>query len=89
VCQEETPAPQQTDALFDHLVGPGEQRCRHREVERLSGPEVAHQLDFGGMLDREIVGLCALENCVASTCLEPPSEKSIRFRARLNPLETL
>jgi hypothetical protein len=35
-----TDAPQQTASLFDHLVGPDEQRLRHGEAERLGGLEV-------------------------------------------------
>jgi hypothetical protein len=49
-------------ALFDDLVGAGEQGRRDSYAERLGGLEVAHQLDFGGLLDCEIGGLRALEN---------------------------
>ena len=48
--------------LFDHLVGAAEQRERKREAERLGGIEVDDQLDFGGLLDRQVGRLLALEN---------------------------
>jgi hypothetical protein len=41
-------------ALFDHLVGAGEQRVRHGEAERFGGLEVDDQLVFGRGLHREL-----------------------------------
>ena len=49
---------------FDHLVGKGKQRRRNFEVECPSGLEVDHQLELGGLLDREIGWLCATENAI-------------------------
>src|SRR5262249_57831921 len=40
----------------------GRQRERDRKAERLGGLEVDVQLDFGGLLDRQIGGVVALEN---------------------------
>jgi hypothetical protein len=37
---EETHAPQQLPALFDHLVGAQQERFRYREAERLGGFEI-------------------------------------------------
>src|SRR5262245_58898947 len=47
---------------FDHLVGANKQSSRHSEAERLRGLEVDDQLDFGGLLDRQVRGFLALEN---------------------------
>src|SRR5262249_49370554 len=47
---------------FDHLVGAGEKRRRHIEVERPSGVKVDHQLELGRLLHRQIHRLGAFEN---------------------------
>src|SRR5947209_2545634 len=47
---------------FDHLVGAGEQRGRHVEAERFGSPHVDDQLDFRGLLHRQVGSLLALEN---------------------------
>ena len=41
-------------SLFDHLVGASEERRRHGEAERLGGPEIYHQLEFGRLFDWKI-----------------------------------
>src|SRR5207248_9640560 len=47
---------------LDHLVRAGEDRERHGEAERLGGLEIDHQLEFGGLFDRQIGRLGALED---------------------------
>src|SRR5262245_33932372 len=49
---------------FDHLVGGHQQLVRHREAERLHGPEIDHQLEFRGLFDWEVGRLGALEDLV-------------------------
>src|SRR6266536_794345 len=55
------PIPEST-ALFDHLIGPPEQRRRDRKAEGLGGFEVDDQLELRGLLDRQVTRLGALEN---------------------------
>src|SRR5205809_3475308 len=47
---------------FDHLVGAGEQRWRNFEAERPGRLQVDDELEFGGLQDREVCGLGALED---------------------------
>src|SRR5262245_6161904 len=47
---------------FNHLVGAGEQRQRHREPQRPRGLEIDDQLDLRGLLDGQITRLFSLEN---------------------------
>src|SRR6266478_8134839 len=49
-------------ASLDHLIGAAEERNRYREAKRLGGLHVDDQLDLGGLLDRQVGGLLALEN---------------------------
>src|SRR5262245_7121360 len=50
------------DASLDHLVRGGLQRQRNDQAERLRSLEVDHQLEFGGLLDRQVGWCRALEN---------------------------
>jgi len=47
--------------LLDHVLGAGKQRWRHFKAERLGGFEIDEQLDFCGLLDRQISRLFAPE----------------------------
>ena len=53
---------QQGSPLFDHLVGAGEHGHRHVEAERLRGLQIQEAFNFGGLLNRQIGWLVALEN---------------------------
>src|SRR4029453_13802774 len=51
-------------ALFDDLVGAGEQRLRHGEPERLGCLEVDRQLKLGGRLGRKVGRAGTLQNAI-------------------------
>ena len=53
---------QQHSCSLDHLVGAADQRQRNGKAEGLGSLQVDDQLDFGGLLDRQIGLLLALEN---------------------------
>jgi hypothetical protein len=48
--------------LLNYFVGSGQQRLRDGEAEGLGGLEVDDELELGGLHDREVGGLFALEN---------------------------
>src|SRR6266446_6582357 len=49
-------------SLFDHLVSEREQRRRYFEAERLGSLEVDHELEFGGLHNRQVGGFGAFED---------------------------
>ncbi len=63
MCQQRTVA-----NLLDNLVGVSDKRWRHVEAERLSGPQVDHQLVFGRLLDRQLCRFRALEDAIHIGC---------------------
>src|SRR5215475_4315975 len=60
-----------TVALFDHLVGADEKRFRNGQSECLCSLEVYHQLEFGRQLNRQVRGVCTLENEINICCCAP------------------
>ena len=55
---------QQSNSLFDYLVGAGEQRRRDFKTERLRGFKVDHKLVLGRRLHRQVCWLLALEDAI-------------------------
>src|SRR5262249_53885961 len=49
---------------LDDLVRPDEYRLRDRETECLGGPQIDDQIEFRGLLDRQIAGLGTFEHFV-------------------------
>src|SRR5262245_51661265 len=49
---------------FDYLVGAGEERRAHFEVERLGGFQIDEQLELAGPINRDVARLGPVENLV-------------------------
>src|SRR5262245_12380488 len=49
---------------LDDLVGPDEDGLGDREPESLGSPQIDDQIEFRGLLDRQITGLGTFENFV-------------------------
>src|SRR5262245_36086321 len=47
---------------LDHLIGAADKRERHRDAERFCGLHVDDQLEFRGLLDRQLRRLLTFEN---------------------------
>src|SRR5262244_2916916 len=54
----------QVAGLLDHLIRQDEERWRYRDPERLGGLEVDDQLEFHGLLHRQVRRLGAFEDLV-------------------------
>jgi hypothetical protein len=63
--------------LLDDLVRPSEHRRRDREAEGPGRLEVDHQVEDGGLFDREIGGPCAFEDSVNLTRRAPPDRLEV------------
>ena len=50
---------------FDHLVGQCQQLVGDFEAERLSGPEIDHEVKFRGLLNRQVGRLLAFEDAAS------------------------
>jgi hypothetical protein len=68
MCQEATYAPQQTEPLFDHLVGAQLEFAADGEAERLRGLEIDGELELGRLLDGKVLRPCALQYLVHTGC---------------------
>src|SRR6516165_4354082 len=62
LCQKQTFCTAANSPLFNYLVGSHLHDERHGKTELLGGLEVNHELEFGGLYDRQIARLLALEN---------------------------
>src|SRR5262245_29583114 len=49
---------------LEHLVGEDVELRRDGYPESIGGLTIDHQMEFGRLLDRQVAGLCALENLV-------------------------
>src|ERR1700730_16759630 len=62
------------NSSFDHLVGARRERWRHVEAERLGGLEVDYELEFRGLINRQLCWFLTIEN---APDVEPGSAISI------------
>src|SRR4030095_6503376 len=65
-------------ALLDYVVRPLQQRLRNRQPERLGGLQIDDQLELGGLLNRKIGGLSALQDLVHVDGSKPPHVLEVR-----------
>src|SRR5215471_12550632 len=72
LCQKQTSA-----RLFDHLVGPNEQRRWHSEAERLGRLEVDYHEHLGRKLDGQVAGSSAVQDLVYESGGAPPAPLQI------------
>ncbi len=78
-CQEETHAPQQLHALFDHLVGARKQRRGDFEAKRFGRLEVDDQLKSGRLFDGQIGGARSLQDLLH--IIARPAKEFVHRRA--------
>jgi hypothetical protein len=50
--------------LFDHLIGPQQERFRYRQAERLGGRQIDNEIELGRLLDRNVGWLRTAQNFV-------------------------
>ena len=56
---------------LDHLIGAADERVRDIDTERLGGPKIDDQLNFGQLLDRYVTWFVALENASGGDTKQP------------------
>jgi hypothetical protein len=66
-CPEETHAPQQLPALFDHLVGAQQERFRHREASALAALRLMTSSNLVGVSTGSSHGRTPREFCRSKT----------------------
>ena len=71
-------AAQKKHALFDHLVGAGEQSRRHFEAERIGSREINEEIEFGRLLDRELGWLRSAQNLIDQVGSSAPHVSPVR-----------
>jgi hypothetical protein len=59
-----THAPQQNPRLFDHLVGPQQERLGDFQPERLGRGQVDDEIEFGRLLDGNVGRLRTAKNFI-------------------------
>jgi hypothetical protein len=67
--------------LFDYFVGTGEQARKNGQAERSCGPEIDHELKFGGSLYRQIGRLGASQDFI-------DQDRSVSSNIAARPLAT-
>jgi hypothetical protein len=71
--------------LFYDIVGPQEERWRNRHPDSVRGLQVHDQLEFGGLLDRQIGRLGTAQNLVNEADEMPVTEQISRPIAQQPP----
>src|SRR5215468_11072256 len=93
LCQQRTHAAQQTQQLFNHVVGASEHQWRHVEAQRLGGFEIDDHLKLGWRLDRQSGRRRTFEDAVdvhcrlAELCGEITAIRDQAARVRKNAIE--
>ncbi len=67
-------------ALFDQRVGALQEGFWNREAYGLRGFEIDRQIEFRGLLDRDVFRLLALQNSLYEPCAMPKRSWSVRSK---------
>ncbi len=69
---------QQSQTLFNYLIGPGKQRRGEVETKCPGGLEINYQLEFGRLLNRQLGRLGAFKYLIDVLARTPPKVRKIR-----------